>query len=173
MRRRLVIGGCVAILAGGLWFSAGAQDSKKEDPGVVRARETVQMLDDVYKTAVVLVTDKYVNTPKDLPAGSAFKALFTAISKKGHHDVRLLDASGQPLEDSNVAKDTFEKDAVKQILAGKPFVEAVEARGTGRVYRAATAVPVVMEKCTMCHDNYKTVKKGQAIGALSYTLPIK
>ena len=35
-----------------------------------------------------------------------------------------------------------------------------------------TAVPVVFEKCIMCHDNYSKAKKGQAIGALSYTVPI-
>ena len=39
--------------------------------------------------------------------------------------------------------------------------------------RAMTAIPVVMEKCVMCHAHYKSVKKGAAIGALTYTLPIK
>src|SRR5262245_46672918 len=38
-----------------------AADSKAPDPAAVaRARKTVDMLDHVYKTTVVLITDKYV-----------------------------------------------------------------------------------------------------------------
>ena len=37
---------------------------------------------------------------------------------------------------------------------------------------AATPIPVVMEKCTMCHSNYDTEQKGLVIGALTYRVPI-
>ena len=39
--------------------------------------------------------------------------------------------------------------------------------------RATTAVPVVPEKCTTCHENDKNLPKGEAIGRLSYTVPIE
>jgi hypothetical protein len=42
-----------------------------------------------------------------------------------------------------------------------------------RHLRAATPVPVVMKKCTMCHANYENVKKGVPIGVLSYDVPLK
>ena len=54
------------------------------------------MLDDIYKTAVVLITTHYVKDENDLPAGTAAKALFAAIEKKGWHQVKLLDVSGEP-----------------------------------------------------------------------------
>lgn len=41
-----------------------------------------------------------------------------------------------------------------------------------RYLRAATPIPVVMDKCVMCHENYKSVPKGQAIGAVGYKIPI-
>jgi hypothetical protein len=30
-----------------------------------------------------------------------------------------------------------------------------------------------MDKCVMCHEHYKNAKKGEPIGALTYTLPIE
>ncbi|MFP6767962.1 MAG: hypothetical protein VB859_07325, partial [Planctomycetaceae bacterium] len=58
---------------------------------VNRTRKTVRMLDDIYKTAVVLITTHYVKDEDSLAAGSAAKALFAAIKKKGWHEVKILD----------------------------------------------------------------------------------
>ena len=138
-----------------------------------RARKTVRMLDDVYKTAVVLITDKYVNEEDDFPAGSAAIALFAEIGKKGWHDVRLLDVTGKPYEEKNVAKDEFEKQAVRQLKAGKAYYDEVVEKEGKPYLRAMTAVPVVMQKCVLCHPHYADVKKGEAIGAISYTIPIE
>ena len=131
------------------------------------------MLDDVYKTAVILITTHYVNDEDDLPAGTAAIALFDAINKKGWHEVRLLDASGEPINDENSAKDAFEKMAVKQLKSGEPWYEEIIKKNGKRYLRAATPIPVVMQKCTMCHDNYKGLEKNDPIGVLSYTIPIK
>jgi hypothetical protein len=147
---------------------------KKKGKALERARNTVRMLDDIYKTTVVLITDKYVNDEDDFPAGSAAIALFDAINKKNWHQVRLVDATGEPTDDKNVATDDFEKEAVKQLLAGKDYYEQVEKRDDARYLRAATPVPVVMDKCIMCHDHYKDAKeKGLPIGVLLYTLKVE
>jgi len=155
--------------------SATAQDKakKKKDRPLERTRETVKMLDDVYKTAVVLITTHYVNDEDDLPAGTAAIALFDAVSKKGWHEVRLLDASGEAIDDDNLAKDDFEKAAVKELKAGKTWYEQEIKKEGKRYLRAATPIPVVLKKCTMCHENYKDFKGSDPIGALSYTIPIK
>jgi hypothetical protein len=39
--------------------------------------------------------------------------------------------------------------------------------------RAITPVPVVMQKCVMCHEHYRDAKPGEAIGAISYSVPIE
>ncbi len=148
-------------------------DHHKSDPAIERARKTVKMLDDVYKTAVVLITDKYVHDEDDFPAGSAAIALFDAINKKGWHEVRLLDATGEPYDDDNVARDAFDKKAIKQLKAGKAFVDEVETKDGKRFLRAATPIPVVMKKCVMCHAHYAEAKEGEPIGLLSYTIPIE
>lgn len=147
----------------------GAEAAK--DPAVERARREVRLLDDLYKTAVVLITKHYVNENTDLAAGPAAKALFAAMKEKGWHEVRLLDVSGEPLMNGNVAKDEFEKEAVKRLKANEPYYDQVIEQDGMRYLRAATPIPVVMDKCVMCHENYRG-NKG-VIGSLAYKLPIE
>jgi hypothetical protein len=157
------------------WLAVGRMTGAEpaDDPAVARARKTVMMLDDVYKTAVVLITDKYVNDEDDFPAGSAAIAWFDAINQKGWHEVRLLDATGMPHDAKNTARDEFDRQAIQQLKAGKTFYEQVEEKDGKRTLRAATPVPVVMKKCVMCHEHYADAKAGEPIGLLSYRVPIE
>ena len=151
---------------------ADAKTRVEEDPALERVRREVRMLDDIYKGGIVTITEHYVNDQDAVPAGTAFKMLFEIAEKKGWHRVRLVDATGEPYNEENVAEDLFEKNAIKKLLRGKPWVEEVEVRKQTRHLRVATPIPVVFEKCVMCHDNYSEVPQGQAIGALTYLLPI-
>lgn len=137
-----------------------------------RARREVKMLDDIYKTGIVAITEHYVNDKDTVPAGTAFKLVFKAAEDNGWHQVRLVDASGEAIEDVNLPIDEFEKSATKKLVAGETWVEEVEDRDGVQHLRVATAIPVVNEKCIMCHSNYENVPKGQAIGALTYLVPL-
>lgn len=148
-----------------------AEQAAKPDPRVGRARREVKLLDDIYKTAIVLITQHYVEDDSALAAGEAFKVLFNSMKEKGWHEVRLLDATGEPLNDANTPADDFERKAVEELKSGKPYYEEVVTRDGEGFLRAATPIPVVMEKCTLCHDNYKAQGK-KIIGALGYTLPL-
>lgn len=174
--RRLIGFGLAGLMIAGLTWgtrSSIGQNKADGDPAVERAREQVKMLDDIYKTAVVAITDKYVQKEGDLAAATVAMALFDAMKQKGWHASRLIDATGQPYDDKNVAKDEFEKAAVKALVSGKPYYEqVVKVDGKTRL-RAATPVPVVMKKCTMCHENFKTVKEGVPVGVLTYDVPVK
>ena len=149
-----------------------AADSVAKTSPVDRARREVLMLDDIYKTCIVLITTHYVDNKDSLPAGSAFKALFEAVKKKGWHEVRLLDATGDPYEPANAPKEGFEKKAIEKILGGQAAHEEIVTENGKQFLLAATAIPVVMEKCTLCHEGYKNVAAGKAIGALGYKVPI-
>jgi len=179
--RTLVSGLLMVVLCAGVFLlipqSSTAQNSAgkpvAKDLAIERARREVRMLDDIYKTAIVLVTEHYVKTDTDLAAGSAFKALFDAVAKKGWHKARLVDATGQPYNDLNLPMEGFEKKAVAELLAGKPSYDEIVTEDGKRYLLAATAIPVVMEKCIMCHENYREVEKGKAIGAISYKVPVQ
>lgn len=161
-----------ALLGLVLSSESPSTSSQKKDAPLERARREVKMLDDIYKGGVVLITKHYVHDDDDLPAGTAFKKLFESAKKAGWHEVRLLDATGQPYSDENVAEDAFEKKGIKELLKGKSYYEEVVRKGDKRYLRAVTAIPVVMDKCVMCHDNYSNIPEGQAIGALGYTMPV-
>lgn len=176
MRRVLRgLGAGVLLLAGlcAVWKGPLRAADPAEDAEVARARKTVRMLDDIYKNAVVLITDKYVHDTDDFAAGSAAVELFRRISEKGWHNVRLLDATGDPYDAENVAQDDFEKHGIEQLKSGKEYVEKVETQEGQRRLRALTPVPVVMEKCVMCHPHYAEAKKGEPIGAISYSIPLE
>src|SRR5574337_824353 len=118
---------------------------------VEQARKTVQMLDDLYKTFIVLITQEYVKDPSVVPAATLSKKVFEAMEKKGWHKVRLLDATGKPFNQDNSPKDEFENAAIEAIKSGKSYFERVEEINGTNYLRAATIVPVVMDRCTISH----------------------
>ena len=150
--------------------SAPAGDKKAPDPAALeRTREQVKMLDDLYKTAVVSITNNYVEGQASVPAAMVAMDVFAAMKKKGYHDARLIDATGKPKNKANVAKTDFEKKAVAEIKGGKAYYEEVAQVEGKPVLRAATIVPVVLKQCAVCHGK----KEGTLLGAIVYEVPIK
>ncbi|MBW3598745.1 MAG: DUF3365 domain-containing protein [Planctomycetes bacterium] len=160
-------------LAGVVAAQKPADKPKVDEAAVARARKTAAMLDDVYKNAIVLITDKYVHDESDFAAGAAAVQLFKTISDKGWHNVRLLDATGDPFDAENVAKDQFEKEGITSLKQGKATVEQVVQKDDEPYLRVMTPVPVVLKKCIMCHPHYEDARPGEPIGAISYTIPIE
>ena len=150
-----------------------AADTTKNDLPLERARKTVELLNDIYVNVVILITKAYVENEDSYPAGRAAKLLFKAVKKAGHPETRLIDATGEPYSSTNVAKDTFEKEAIIKLIEGASRYENVEINGDNRILRAATAVPIVSSKCIICHPNYSKIKKGKPVGVLVYTVPIE
>lgn len=153
--------------------SADGPAAKPDKAAVERARKTVKSLDNIFKQTIVLITDKYVHDEDDFAAGSAAVLLFKNISESGDNEVRLIDATGDPYDPENVAKDAFEKAGIKQLKAGAASHEQIVTQNGKPFLRTVTSVPVVMKKCVMCHAHYAKAKKGEPIGAISYTVPIE
>jgi hypothetical protein len=152
-----------------------------EDAVVERTKKQLTMLDDLYKTVLVLITEHYVKDPATLleecmrlvtsPAATASKAVFKAMQEKGWHEARLLGYTDVLLNAAeNTPKKGFETRAKEKILAGATNYSEVVEEGGRRYVQMATAVPVVIEKCVMCHSNFKG--KAGAIGALSYKMAV-
>jgi hypothetical protein len=171
-------GPATALLAGlvGVALLANGGPGHTADKGgpspaaVARTRETVRMLDDMYKSAVVHITKTYVRARERTPAARAAQLIFKDMAAKGWHDARLIDATGEPSNKANLPKSAFEKKAVERLKAGQSYYEEVATKDGKAVLRAATPVPAVLAACTTCHPH---VKEGQLMGALVYELPIK
>jgi hypothetical protein len=163
-----------AVLATVLSFSfrnrsADAKDGAA-DPALERTRKQVRMLDDLYKTAIVLINDTYVDDANSAAAGEVARELFGAMRSKGWHDARLIDATGKPLNEENKPQGDFERAAIAQILKGEAYYDTVTPQDGKRFLQAATVVPVVNDKCILCHPGHKV---GDVLGAVSYRLLIE
>lgn len=132
------------------------------------ARREVRMLDDLYKTSVVLINDTFVE--QGASAGDAAREIFAVMRKKGWHDARLIDATGKPMNKANVPTHAFEKAAIEKIKKGEAYVDEVVQEDGRKYLRAATVVPVVNNKCVVCHPGNKV---GGVLGAVSYKIPVK
>ncbi len=175
LRSRRKLSWLLGLLVLGTVAMNGSVSSRAEDKkapaaaAVERTRDTVKMLDDLYKTAVVEMTNVYVEKQSDAPAAEVAKSIFEAMHKKGWHHARLIDATGKPKNKANVAKTDFEKKAVEQMKADKTYFEEVGEKDGKPVLRAATVVPAVMKQCAVCHGG----KEGRLLGTIVYELPIK
>ncbi len=165
------IGLCILCTASLLTLRAQDKaNSAKSDPAVDRAKKQAKMLDTLYKTAIVLITENYVTGKESLAAGDAFQALFKSMKDNNFHEVRLLDATGDAYDSDNDPKTEFEKKAVKALLDGKTIYEEIVTEKNQRYLLSATPIPVVMQKCTLCHSNYEGVKG--PIGALGLKIQL-
>jgi hypothetical protein len=162
--------GTVLTVSGPSTESVSAKEPPRPDPAAVeRARVEVKKLDDLYKTAVVGITETYVEKQADVPAAAVAKVVFKAMHEKGYHDARLIDATGRPKNKKNVAETDFEKKAVAAMKDGKTYIEEVAEKDGKPVFRAGTVVPAVLAQCAVCHGG----KEGRLLGVIVYELPIK
>lgn len=146
-------------------------NSKGADQAAVeRTRATVRMLDNLNKGFVIEITKTYVTAKEKTPAATVLKRVFTFMEKHEDGTGRLIDATGSPLREGNVAKTDFEKKAVEAIKGGKPYIDEVATKDGKPVLRAATVVPAVLDACVNCHPH---VKKNDVLGALIYEIPIR
>lgn len=169
--RRWAALACSGIVAAIVVASgAFAGDDARADTAVDRAREQVKMLDDLYKTAVVSITKRYVGEQDKQPAIMVAQDVFGAMKKNGWHSAKLVDATGEPLNEANAPRTDFEKEAARAMNAGKPYIDRVVGEGKDRHLLAATVVPVVMKRCADCHSHKKV---GEVLGFIRYDVPIK
>ena len=158
----------VAVAAAIAWTvseTSGASGSAQRAPALERTRAQARMLDDLFKVAVVDITNRYDGPP----AAKVAKAIFAAAQDKQYFKAKLLDATGDPQNEANLPQDDFEKRAAKAMTEGKTYFEEVVGKGEARRLRVATVVPAVVQKCAKCHG----VKQGDLLGFLSYDLPVK
>jgi hypothetical protein len=168
---KFLCAGCVATALAGAVATLllasprlGAQEPAAE-PELARARAQAKMLDELYKNAVVSITNKYDGPP----AIKVAKDVFAAMEKSGWHRARLVDATGSPQNEANLPQTPFEKRAVKAIQGGQPYYEEVTGQGNDRTLHVATVVPAVLGKCARCHG----VEQGDLLGFIRYEIPVR
>ncbi len=165
-RAALCVAACVAAgsLAGGaLRAEETAPQPKKMS--LAQARQTVDMLNDLYVNTVVLTHSTYVKDRGTPAAAVVARKVFSAMAEKGWPQTRWLATTGRPFNPDANPRDQFEKDAVAALKTGKARFERVE---DGKL-RVATLIPLVDKSCQMCHTKDQV---GAPIGGLAYTVEL-
>ncbi|MBC8553236.1 MAG: hypothetical protein H8D23_26750 [Candidatus Brocadiales bacterium] len=139
------------------------------EKAVKRARQTVKILDVMYKSFIVLITDEYVKGETMFSALTVSKKVFEKMSTKGWYKARLLDATGDPHNPENTPRTKFGRDTIGAFIDGKSFYKRIEKIGGEYYYKAATSVSIVIDGCTICHPHNK---HGDLLGGISYTFPL-
>ncbi|HEU4751500.1 MAG TPA: DUF3365 domain-containing protein [Armatimonadota bacterium] len=165
---RVIAAGSALALAGVLAVSSRAE---QQTPAPVRmsldqARQTVNMLNDLYVTTVVDVHSTYVKDRGTPAAAVVARQVFEGMKAKGWPETRWLSTTGRPFNPKHNPKDQFERDAIVHLKKGEARFERVE---DGKL-RVATLIPLVDKSCAMCHTKDKV---GDPIGGLSYTVYLK
>lgn len=154
------------VVVGSMALGRPAEVVQADDAALERARREVQMLDALYKNAVVSVTERY---QRGQPAIMVAKDVFGAMSKSGYHDARLVDATESPLGVDNDPKSDFERKAAEAMRKGETYVEEIVGDEGDRRLLVATVVPAVHKRCAECHG----VQEGDLLGFIRYDLPIR
>jgi hypothetical protein len=160
---------CAAVTALSVVVIASTRAEDKPAPvkmSLAQARQTVNMLNDLYVNSVVLTHGTYVKDRATVPAATVARRVFVAMAEKGWPQTRWLATTGRPFNPDANPKDAFEREAVEALKKGQPRFEKIE---DGKL-RVATLVPLVDKSCQMCHTRDKV---GDPIGGLVYTVPLE
>lgn len=152
----------IAFLVAGSFEASARTASRAGD--VEQAAQTTTILVDAVVARVVSISDSVPPEASPAAVGAASNAV-SLLVPESQSAYRLVDATGAPLDASNVPADPFEVRALIRLLEGAPAVQEV----VGAELR--TLVPLTSDmhpNCTTCHADYGGLPPGTLVGAASF-----
>jgi hypothetical protein len=149
--------------------SAEGQDSlDKHRVSVAVARERAKTLHDVYAATLETMHHHYFRGDRATVPAKAMEDVFGELRRQTKVEARWISVSLQPMSINHEPKSEFEKQAAKEIAAGKGEVDVVE----GGYYRRAGAIPLA-GGCVSCHGRlFKGAEDKQRFAGLVISIPV-
>ena len=152
----------------GSFALAGFVANKSAPASVAQATQTTNALIGGLVSAVASISDATPpgSTPETLAANSD---AISSLLPKCQQTYGLIDATGAPLNVTNLPKGGFEANALKELLGGVPKVEVVQGN------HLRTMVPLTNDmhaNCMSCHTNYALLPPGSVVGAASFKVKL-
>lgn len=113
---------------------------------VEKARDRAENMHEVYEATLEMLHHRYFHRDRSLLPARAMEDIFADMKRRTNVDARWISVNTKAMNIDHEPKSDFEKQAVREIAAGKPAYEAVDAD----VYRRATAIPL-KAGCVGCH----------------------
>ncbi|SPP65134.1 methyl-accepting chemotaxis protein [Nitrospira lenta] len=116
----------------------------------------------------IVVAKEHIGIADTIPfPATAMRELGEEANKSGLFNIRLI--SPNPMNPANIAKDTFENDAMKAIQAGNDSFSRIEEINGVSTFRRATPDKAINASCVTCHTDKQV---GDTLGMLTVNMPM-
>jgi len=149
-----------------------ATPGERPDPSapvtVAVARDRAQLMQRIYANTLEVMHDRYFHDERAIVPARAMEDVFTQLKKETNIGARWISVNTKPMSLHHEPKSDFEKQAAKEISAGKEAFELVE-KG---YYQRAIAIPLG-SNCVSCHTGFfMGAPKSPRFAALVVRIPV-
>jgi hypothetical protein len=138
------------------WFVASAPAdeavAKDDDPAnetVQRARDRARLLHSVYAATLDVMHERYFREEKSIVPARALEDVFSEVARQQKVKARWISVNTRAMSINHEPKSEFEKQAAKELAAGKESYEQIEAG----LYQRAAPIPLT-GGCLACHTGF-------------------
>lgn len=150
---------------------SGNESSLEQAAGTLSvevARDRAKVMQDIHLATLTMLHDRYFHRDKSVLPARAMQDIFSQIERQAGVETRWISASLQPMSIDHAPESEFEKRAAKEIAAGTPHLEVVEADH----YRRAIAIPLT-GGCLGCHEKHFQRRLGKQFAGLVISMPLR
>lgn len=169
-------------VGGLLWCAVSLTADSKMPPGkpkpaieekdrvpVEVARDRAQMMHEIYSTTLDVIHDRYFHDDKSAIPARAMEDVFREMNSRSKAEARWIAVNLRAMSIDHEPETEFEKQAARELAAGKSEVEKIE----DGYLRRATAIPLT-GGCISCHEGgFKPPTKVAKFAGLVISIPIK
>lgn len=154
--------------SGGEKTSSVEQADEEARVSIDVARDRAKLMHQIYSSTLKVMHHRYFNHDKAVVPARAMEDIFFDVSWRSKIEARWISANLPAMGIGHEPRDDFEKQAAKEIGAGKDEYEAIE-NGT---YRRAGAIPLGAG-CIQCHaGSFGMPPKNARYAGLVISMPV-
>ncbi len=156
--------------------SASKKSTKKKESAGKRlvtvdaARERAKLTHHIYASTLEAMHHHYFNNDRSSVPARVMEDMFADIARQENIKAKWIAVNAKVMSIDHKPEGEFEKQAAKQIAAGKNEYERVE-KG---LYRRAVAIPLTNNGCLGCHMGFAANNnKRDRFAGLVISIPVK
>jgi hypothetical protein len=132
------------------------------------ARDRAKVMHDIYSATLDVMHHRYFHGDRAVVPARALEDVFATISRDSSAEARWIAVNLQAMNIDHEPETDFEKQAAREIAAGKAELEVVE----GGYYRRAGEIPLA-GGCVSCHAGFfRDATKTSKFAGLVISVPI-
>jgi hypothetical protein len=141
---------------------------EKDRVPVEVARDRAKLMHDIYTATLDVMHHRYFHREKSVVPARAMEDVFDEIKLSSKSEARWIAVNLRAMSIDHEPETDFEKQAVREIVAGKSDVEIIEAG----YYRRATVIPL-HDGCISCHEGtFRQPTKNPKFAGLVISIPV-